>query len=47
MSFDVFTTDFFDKELKRLAKKYLSVKTDYKILVDSLKKRTNTRGTAW
>lgn len=37
MSFNVFTTDFFDNELKRLAKKYPSVKTDYKALVDSLK----------
>jgi hypothetical protein len=37
MSFSVYTTDFFDKELKRLAKKYPSVKNDYKTLVDSLK----------
>jgi hypothetical protein len=37
MSFNVFTTDFFDKELKKLAKKYPSVKTDYKALIDSLK----------
>jgi mRNA-degrading endonuclease RelE of RelBE toxin-antitoxin system len=37
MSFNVYTTDFFDKELKRLSKKYPSVKNDYKSLVDSLK----------
>ncbi len=37
MSFNVYTTDFFDKELKRLAKKYPTVKNDFKALVDSLK----------
>jgi hypothetical protein len=37
MSFKIYTTDFFDKELKRLAKKYPSVKNDYKTLIDSLK----------
>jgi len=37
MSFNIYTTDFFDKELKKLAKKYPSVKNDYKALVDSLK----------
>ena len=37
MSFNVFTTDFFDKELKRLSQKYPSVKNDFKALVDSLK----------
>ena len=37
MSFNVYTTDFFDSELKRLAKKYSSVKGDFKALVDSLK----------
>jgi len=37
MSFNVYTTDFFDKELKRLSKKYPSAKNDYKSLVDSLK----------
>ncbi len=37
MNFDIYTTDFFDKELKKLAKKYPSVKNDYKALVDSLK----------
>lgn len=38
MNFNVYTTDFFDKELKKLSKKYPSVKVDYKALVDSLKK---------
>jgi len=38
MSFNVYITDFFDKELKKLSKKYPSVKTDYKALVDSLNK---------
>lgn len=37
MSFNVYTTDFFDKELKKLSKKYPSVKVNYKALVDSLK----------
>jgi hypothetical protein len=38
MNFNVYTTDFFDKELKNLAKKYPSVKNDFKALFDSLKK---------
>jgi hypothetical protein len=38
MSFNVYTADFFDRELKKLAKKYPSVKNDFKALVDSLKK---------
>ena len=37
MSFNIYTTDFFDKELKKLSKKYPSVKNDYKNLVDTLK----------
>ncbi len=37
MNFNVYTTEFFDKELKSLSKKYPSVKNDYKVLVDSLK----------
>lgn len=37
MSFDIYSTDFFDKELKRLSKKYPSVKNDFKKLIDSLK----------
>ncbi len=37
MSFNIYTTDFFEKELKILARKYPSLKYDYKNLVDSLK----------
>ena len=37
MSYNIYTTDFFDKELKKLAKKYPSIKADYKVLIDSLK----------
>ena len=37
MSYNIYTTDFFDKELKKLAKKYPSIKDDYKVLIDSLK----------
>ncbi|MCB5295883.1 MAG: type II toxin-antitoxin system RelE/ParE family toxin [Candidatus Cloacimonetes bacterium] len=39
MSFNVYTTDFFDKELKKLSKKHPSVKNDYIALVDSLKEK--------
>jgi len=37
MSFNIYTTDFFGRELKKLSKKYPSVKNDFKALVDSLK----------
>jgi len=37
MNFNVYTTDFFEKELKKLARKYPSLKNDYKSLVNSLK----------
>jgi hypothetical protein len=37
VSFNVYTTDFFDKELKKLSKKCPSLKTDYIALVDLLK----------
>jgi len=37
MSFNIYTTDFFDKGLKKLSKKYPSIKNDYQALVDSLK----------
>ena len=37
MNFNVYTTDFFEKKLKKLAKKYPSLKNDYKDLIDSLK----------
>ena len=36
MSYNIYTTDFFDKELKKLSKKYPSLKYDYKNLIDSL-----------
>lgn len=36
MSFEVITTVRFDKELKALSKKYRSIKTDFKILKESL-----------
>lgn len=36
MSFKVYSSDYFEKELKKLAKKYPSIKNDYKTLVDSL-----------
>ncbi|WP_372946756.1 type II toxin-antitoxin system RelE/ParE family toxin [Mariniphaga sp.] len=37
MSFNVYTTGFFEKELKKLSRKYPSLKGDYKLLLDSLK----------
>ena len=37
MSFNIYTTAFFDLELKKLSKKYPSVKNDFKALVNSLK----------
>jgi len=36
MSYNLFTTDSFDKELKRLAKKYPSIKSDFKALKETL-----------
>jgi hypothetical protein len=36
MSFNIYTTDFFEKELKKLSKKHPSIKDDYKNLLDSL-----------
>ena len=36
MSFNIYTTDFFEKELKKLSKKHPSIKDDYKTLLDSL-----------
>jgi len=38
MSYNIYSSDFFDKELKKLAKKYPSIKTDLKTFSDSLKK---------
>jgi mRNA-degrading endonuclease RelE of RelBE toxin-antitoxin system len=40
MSYNIFTTESFDKELKRLAKKYPSIKSDFKELKDSLEEGT-------
>jgi mRNA-degrading endonuclease RelE of RelBE toxin-antitoxin system len=37
MSYKIFITDAFEKELKKLSKKYPSLKTDFKILILSLK----------
>jgi mRNA-degrading endonuclease RelE of RelBE toxin-antitoxin system len=37
MNYNVYTTDNFDKELKKLTKKYPSIKADFKTLADSLK----------
>lgn len=36
MNFEVFTTSRFDKELKALAKHYRSIKSDFKVLKESL-----------
>lgn len=41
MNFNVYTTAFFDKELKSLSKKYPSIKNDFKVLMDSLKEEPN------
>ncbi len=37
MSFNVYITSFFDKEFKKLCKKYPSAKDEFKALVDSLR----------
>jgi mRNA-degrading endonuclease RelE of RelBE toxin-antitoxin system len=37
MSFNVYTTDFFENQLKKLSKKHPSLKNDFKHLVESLK----------
>lgn len=39
MSFNIYTTDFFSRQLKRLSKKYPSLKSDFVILTNSLKKK--------
>ena len=39
MSYSIFSIPPFDKQLKRLAKKYLSLKEDFSALVESLEKR--------
>lgn len=38
MSYKIFITDAFEKELKKLSKKYPSLKTDFKNLITLLKK---------
>jgi len=35
MSFNVYSTDYFDRALKKLSKKYPSLKNDFKVLLDS------------
>ena len=37
MSYNIYTTDNFERELKRLAKKYSSIKNDFESLIISLK----------
>jgi mRNA-degrading endonuclease RelE of RelBE toxin-antitoxin system len=37
MSYNIYTTDFFDKELKKLSKKYPSLKNDFRAFFNSLK----------
>ena len=37
MSYNVFTIAYFDKQLKRLIKKYPSLKSEFSLLVSSLK----------
>lgn len=37
MSFRVYTTEYFQKELKKLSKKYPSIKSDFELLIQSLK----------
>lgn len=39
MSFNIYTTDFFSRQLKRLSKKHPSLKSDFVILTNSLKKK--------
>ena len=45
MSFNLLTTSKFDKELKRLAKKYPSLKKEFSTLIFSLKENP-TQGTS-
>jgi hypothetical protein len=41
MNFNVYTTGYFDKEMKSLSRKYPSIKNDFKVLTDSLKEEPN------
>ena len=45
MSYNIFTIPPFDKQLKRLAKKYPSLKTEFAELIESLEKKPE-QGTA-
>ncbi len=38
MSFNIIATELFERKLKRLAKKYRSLKNDFALLLDSLAK---------
>ena len=38
MSFDIVASSFFAKELKRLGKKYKSLKDDYRLFLERLEK---------
>jgi mRNA-degrading endonuclease RelE of RelBE toxin-antitoxin system len=42
MSYKVIATPRFEKEIKRLAKKYHSIKSEYSELLDELEKEPNT-----
>ena len=42
MLYNVLTTAHFDKEIKRLAKKYKSLKVEYQQLIDTLEKQPDT-----
>ena len=39
MSYKIYITDAFEKELKKLSKKYPSLKSDFKHLINSLKEK--------
>lgn len=39
MNFNIYTTDFFARQLKRLSKKYPSLKSDFITLTNSLKSK--------
>jgi len=47
MNFNVYTTDFFEKELKKLSKKYPSIKKDFQIVVDFLKNEPKQGKITW
>jgi mRNA-degrading endonuclease RelE of RelBE toxin-antitoxin system len=47
MSFNIIPTPPFEKELKQLAKKYPSLKTDLSILIAKLLAEPKNGNTAW